>query len=178
LKNVVNVIFIYKIKFMEPIILRKINDGDTGAMAAKKIYSNDEELKKAISTIANLLDAYGTLISIEASGATISLEYGPGDSNTGVMTQKAVTDFVNNSVDGMCVLGQEIQGELEMPSTSDFVDAWVSRASANAQGNSLTVLWNDVQELKNLGQTISDLQDTVESLSARVTVLEQIVGGM
>ena len=152
--------------------MQKINEGDTGSVAASKIYKNDEKLVNAIRALKDYLDGYGELVQITTSGGTISIETAPGDSNTGVMTQKATTDFVNEEVEGMCKIGIEIEGGIQMPPSGSYVNAWVSRASSNAQGNSLTVLYDDVQELKNLNNVISELQSSITSIANRVTQLE------
>jgi hypothetical protein len=157
---------------MTQITLQRINDGDTGAMSAKKIYNNDNNLLTAIRAIEDILDAYGSLITIETEDRHIDVVEGPGQSTTSVMTQKAVTNFVYENVEDVCQIGQTINGGVQMPDTGEYADVWVSRASSNAQGNSLTTLWNDVQELKNLHQTIADMQATIESLTERVSELE------
>ena len=162
---------------MDNLIIQKINDGDTGSVAATKIYKNDEKLVNAIRALKDYLDGYGELVQIIVSGGTISLETEPGDSNTGVMTQKATTDFVYDEVDDMCKVGQTIEGGIQMPPTCSFVNVWVERASSNAQGNSLTELYNDVQELKNLNTTIADIQSQINTLNERVAQLESIVLG-
>lgn len=157
--------------------MQKINEGDTGAMAANKIYKNDKKLLAAVNALKDYLDSYGALITITASGGSITLVSTPGDSTTSVMNQKAVTDFVNTEVDNMCKVGQTIEHGIQMPSTGSFSDAWVSRASMNAQGNSLTILYNDVQELKELKNTIANMQSAINSLNDRVTTLESKVAG-
>ena len=157
---------------MDTLYIQKINEGDTGAVAATKIYKNDEKLANAIRALKDYLDGYGEIVQITTSGGTISIETEPGDSNTGVMTQKATTEFVYREVDDMCKVGQTIEGGIQMPPSGCFVNAWVSRASSNAQGNSLTVLYDDVQELKNLKTQISELQSEIDNLNDRVTQLE------
>jgi hypothetical protein len=159
---------------MAQIVLQRINDGDTGAMSAQKIYSNDSKLLAAIRGIEDLLDAYGSLITIDTGmGTQVTLVQESGSGTTSVMSQRAVTEYVNNNVESMCVIGQEINGGVEMPEADDYVNVWVSRASANAQGNSLTTLWNDVQQLKGVYETISEMQETINSLTDRVANLER-----
>lgn len=157
---------------MDNLIIQRIVEGDSGAVAANKIYRNDEKLVNAVKALKDYLDSYGALVQITTSGGTITIETEPGDSNTGVMTQKATTDFVNREVDDMCKVGQTISGGIQMPPSGSFVNAWVSRASSNAQGNSLTVLYDDVQELKKLKTQITNLQSEISNLNDRITALE------
>jgi hypothetical protein len=77
----------------------------------------------------------------------------------------------------MCKVGQTIEGGIQMPPSGSYVNVWVERASSNAQGNSLTELYNDVQELKNLNTTIADIQSQINTLNERVAQLESIVLG-
>ena len=171
---------------MEQIIIKKINNGDTGKVAADKIYSNDENLKKAIRSIAETLESYGELVGITATVGDdqgqqiiISLVQNEGDDNTSVMSQKAVTDFVNDEVSGICKIGQEIETITNVPDPSDSANIWVSRASFNAEGNSLTVMYNDIQDLKNkdnqITELINEINSNIEGLNERITQIETIL---
>ena len=157
---------------MDTLTIQKINEGDTGAVAATKIYKNDEKLVNAVKALRDYLDGYGALVQITTSGGTITLETEPGDSNTGVMSQKATTEFVYREVDDMCKVGQTIEGGIQMPPSGCFVNVWVSRASSNAQGNSLNVLYDDVQKLKELYNKIDEMQTMIDNLNDRVGQLE------
>jgi hypothetical protein len=157
---------------MDNLIIQKINEGDSGSVAATKIYKNDKKLVDAVTALKDYLDSYGALVQITTSGGTIEIKTEPGESNTGVMTQKATTDFVYNEVDDMCKVGPTIEGGIQMPESGCYVNVWVSRASMNAEGNSLTILYDDVQELKNLTTIISEMQTKITDLEDRVARLE------
>jgi hypothetical protein len=154
------------------IILQKIGEGDIGSVAAAKIYNNDEKLFNAIRYLKDYLDSYDSFISISVSGGTVEIKTEPGESNSAVMTQKATTDFVNQQVDDMCKIGQTIMADIEMPPSGCFVNVWVSRASSNAQGHSLTVMYNDIEDLKRRNDTITELQEKIEQLESRIEQLE------
>lgn len=170
---------------MDSILLKKIYHGDTGSVAAAKVYQNDQQLKQAINTIKEYLEVYGDLIQfegeVESAGTMvqISLVQGPGSGTTAVMSQNAVTNFVYDNVNDMCVVGEEISTPIDMPPTAEYTDAWVSRASSNAQGHSLTVLYDDVENLKNtistINTAISDILSEISTIKDRITVLEDIV---
>lgn len=157
---------------MDEIIIQKINEGDSGQMASTKIFKNDQRLRDAIISIKNLLDAYGALVNITVDGSTITLVTEPGQSNTAVMSQKSVTNFVIEETENSCEIGETIQTGVQMPDSGCYVNVWASRASANAQGNSLTVLYDDVQELKKLYVTIAAMQEKIDNLEDRVSTLE------
>ncbi len=168
---------------MEQIVIKKINNGDTGLVAANKIYTNEKSLKDAIKALSDLIESYGRLVGINAEVSddgqiiTISLEQNPGDSTVSVMSQNAVTEFVNDRVDGICKIGDVISGTtVNLPDSTESANLWVSRASSNAQGNSLTVMYNDVEELKRknsvLETTVVSLQEQITALSQRVSRLE------
>ena len=162
----------------EELIMRKISEGDTGAMAAAKIFKNDTLLMNAIKALQDYLDAYGALINIEVPGGNIDLVQWSGDSTTSVVSQKGVTDLVVQSTANGCKIGETVSAGIQMPPTGNFADVWVSRASANAEGHSLTILYNDVEELKRTNATtIASLQEAINNLSSRVTRLEAIVNG-
>ena len=155
--------------------IRKINEGDSGSVAATTIYNNERTLYDGIKAVKDELDAYGALINIPVSGQTHAIVQGPGSgpmSTRDVMSQSAVTYYVEEMVEDQCKIGPEIIGTIEMPSTSNYVNVWVSRASANAQGNSLTTMYNDIQDLKRLNDAIADLQTQINNLSDRVARLE------
>ena len=163
---------------MEPIVMQKIYEGDTGAMAAIKILNNDTKLLNAVTAIKDELEAYGHLINltveVESGGTpiTIALVQYEGHDPEMVMSQKAVTEYVEEQVDGDCKIGAEITSSLQMPESGDYVNVWVSRASSNAQGHSLTTLYNDVEDLKHLYQTTGELMERMRMLEDRVSVLE------
>jgi uncharacterized small protein (DUF1192 family) len=157
---------------MEPITLYKINEGDSGAVSARKIYKNDENLLIALNALHDYIESYGDLIQIVTSGGTITLVQDTGMSETSVMSQKAVTMFVNREVENSCEIGPIMEGTPPMPDTADIVNLWVSRASSNADGQSLTVLYNDVQELK---ERINQMQETIDRLNLKVEHMSNLV---
>lgn len=139
---------------MQRIVITKINDGDSGAQAAGKIYQNEKGLADAVQYLSDYLDSYGELINITISGGTIQLADEPGDSPSKVMSQRAVTDFVSGATENAAMIGTVIGGPVDMPGSGEYVNLWVSRASANAEGHSLTEMYNDIQDLKEAIENI------------------------
>jgi hypothetical protein len=89
------------------------------------------------------------------------------------MTQKAVTEFVEREGANDCLIGQTITTGIQMPNAcEEYPGLWATRASQNAQGNSLTTLYNDVQDLKNLYGVINDITDVLDNMNARISAIE------
>lgn len=165
---------------MEKVILQEIKDGDSGSIAAKKILNNDQKLKNAVTYLQDYLEGYGAFVDVQLSGGSVTIAFEPGSSNTSVMTQKATTDFVNDKTNKeFCLVGTVVKGDVQMPENCEIVPGlWATRASQNAEGHSLTELYNDVEDLKKLYDVIADINAQIQALGDRVTVLEARMDGL
>lgn len=162
---------------MDNITLQKINDGDSGSVAANKIYNNDEKILGLVRVVQEYLESCEEAIDIILSISIVSTS---GTSETSIMTQKATTDLVIDNSKDDCIIGETITPGIDIPSEyEEYPYLWAGRASQNAEGHSLTTMYNDIEDLNDtvgqIEQGISTLNDDVSDLGNRVTSINNNV---
>jgi hypothetical protein len=115
--------------------LKKITEGQTGSEVAKLIYDNDTKLYNLIDNCISELDAnkaYVAKINSGDSQVLLSVASTTGTSTTDVMSQKAVSDAINNvaeSFENSCLIMDTDIPEIgtETSVTSQTTQAILSR---------------------------------------------------